>query len=143
MPIPYDLPLTDDGDLKWNAPLVNDPWSVSQKIVQAVSWFIGTWTLDRFVGLDWFTLLETKLSDADIEVVRERIRQIAKNIRGVYEVTEVLADMDDQFKLRFAVEFIADDEDRTSVVLATPGYEETNWQPTALVIEINLRPSYA
>lgn len=142
--IPFDLALTDTGDLAINRPMVNDANSIARAIEQEVSWFLGTWLLDRTRGLDWWALFEEKITDEVLEFNRERIRDIARNIRGVAEVTSVTFEFDnDTRQVVFAVDFIADDADQTNVVLATPGYSETNWHPTAFLVETNLRPSIA
>jgi len=142
--IPFDLSLSSSGDLAFNAPIVNDAESVARAIEQEISWFIGTWLLDRTRGLDWWALLENKVTAEVLDINRERIREIARRVRGVLEVTSVLLEFDnDTLQLVFSVAFVADDASQTDVTLATPGYQETNWHPTSLLVEINMRPSFA
>jgi len=142
--IPFDLALTETGDLAVNREMVNNAESLARACEQEISWFLGTWLLDRERGLDWFSIFGNKINDEVLDFTRERIREIAKSIRGILEVTGVTVEFDNEDRvLVMAIEFIADDADQTNVVLASPGYQETNWHPAALVIQMNARPSYA
>lgn len=142
--IPFDLALTDSGDLAFNRAMVNDAISLARAYEQEIAWFLGTWLLDKTRGLDWWRLLEEKATDELLEITRERVRSIGQRLRGVLEVTSVYVDFDNVTRLlEIGVEFVAEDGDQTDVTLATSGYAVTNWQPTSLLVEMNIRPSFA
>lgn len=145
MAIPFEIMLDDTGDLDPNGGLSNAPITVARAIEQSIGLFLGSWILDTSRGLDWFRFFETKLSDADLELEAERIREIVRRVAGVRDVIEVSTSRNVETGLiRWGVVALLDDAASSTVVVGDDlSIIETNWHPGAFVIDLNSRPSFA
>lgn len=107
-PIKGDLALSDDGR---ELLLLTGPERVAQTLTVAAQVFKGSWRYDRNLGVPYFQ--DILVAGPELELVKQRFREMALRVAGVAAVASVTLAQDGAI---ISVDLVVrTDDDRTAV----------------------------